>query len=134
MLLYFQRSFQTFLSTAEVGYFENGSYTPDSKSKFNLCRYSKSSNITVLFTLSVYSILINVFCFTARMLLSFLLIILGTGDFDLSNMDLIFQLKSTSIDGENFGITDSTAHIVSRSQHGYDTAKYKYFFTTASPV
>lgn len=134
MLLYFQRSFRTFLSTAELGYFGNGSYTRDSKSKFNLCRYSKSSNTTVPFPLSVYSILINVFRFTARMLLSSLLITLGTGDFDLSNMDLIFQLKSISIDGKNFGITDSTAHIVPRLQHGYDTAKYKPFFTTVSSV
>lgn len=116
--------------TAEVGHFGNASCTPDSNSKFNLSRYSESSNNTVLIPLSINSILIYLFCFNARLHLSSLLIILGVGDLDLSNMYLIFQMNSMSIDRENYGITDSTAHIVSRWEHGYDTAKFKTFFST----
>jgi len=97
-------------------------------------RYSESSNTTVIFPLSVYSILIYLFRFNARMHLSSLLIILGVGDLDLSNMDLIFQLNSISTDSDNYGIVDSTTYIMFRLEHGYDTAKFKIFFSTESSV
>lgn len=77
-------------------------------------RYSESSNTTVMFPLSVYSILIYLFCFNARMHLSSLLTVLGVGDLDLSNMDLIFQLNSVSIDSDNYEIIVSTARTLSR--------------------
>jgi hypothetical protein len=90
----------------KTGYFDNASDTPDFNNKFNLSRYSESSNSTVLIPLSINTILIYLFCFNARIHLSSLLIILGVGDLDLSNTDLIFQMNSISIDSENYGITD----------------------------
>jgi hypothetical protein len=60
--------------------------------------------------------------------------ILVVGDLDLSNTDLIFQMNSMSRDSENYEITDSTVHIMSRFEHGHDTAKFKTFFSTDSSV
>jgi hypothetical protein len=60
------------------------------------------------------------------MLLSSLLAILEADDFNLSNEDLIFNF-----DGGSFGTTDSTAFVRFRFEPGYDTAKFKLFFTFA---
>jgi hypothetical protein len=63
------------------------------------------------------------------MLLNSLPIILEVGYFNLSNEDLIFNL-----DGESFGTSDLTAFVMFGYEPGYDTAKFKPFFSYASSV
>ena len=63
------------------------------------------------------------------MLLSFLPAVLEVDDFNLCNENLIF-----SFDGESFGTTDSTALVMFIFEPGYDTAKFKPFFSYASSV
>ena len=127
VFLYFERSFWTSLSTAEVVSFDNDSYTPDSYSELNMCLYSESSNTAVHLPLSACRIPISLFSFSDLMLLSSLPVTLEVGDFNLSNEDLIF-----SLDGESFETTDSTALVMFGFEPGYDTAKFKPFFSYAS--
>jgi hypothetical protein len=117
------------LSTAEVASFDNGLYTPDSYSEFTVCLYSESSNTAVQLPLSACRILISLFSFSDLMLLSSLPVILEVGDCNLSNEDLIFRL-----DGESFETTESTALVMFGFEPGYDTAKFKHFFSYASSV
>jgi len=109
--------------------FDNGLYTPDSYSEFTLCLYSESSTTAVQLPLSACRILISLFSFSDLMLLGSLPVILEVGDFNLSNEDLIFDLY-----GESFETTDSTALVMFGFEPGYDTARFKSFFSYASSV